>query len=443
MPRALLINPWIEDFAAFDFWARPLGLLRLAASLRQAGWEVSLIDCLDVHYPGREQKLPRRRRNGSGKFDQEIVPKPAALDWVKHRRFKRYGMPEKIFRDLLASMDPPQVILVGSTMTYWYTGVAAAISEIKNARPDAPVVLGGIYATLLPDHAAANTGADHIAAGDFRTSLPPLFSELGLPPELPRDWPFPAWDLYGKISGAAVITGQGCPFDCPYCSVHAMYPKLVRREPGEVIEELTKLRQDFEVRDVAFFDDALRAKGDAHLTAILEGVIQKGLDMRFHAINALHLKNFTKELADLLRRSGFSTLRFGLETADPDRAKELGDKASLDDLYTAAGHLKNAGYRARDIGVYLLAGLPGQSPAEIESGILEVLKAGARPYISEYSPAPQSRMWDDAAAASRFDLSEPLYHNNTLLPCAHPELDEDELWRLKEIARDPFRTARD
>jgi hypothetical protein len=34
-PHILLINPWIEDFAAYDFWARPLGLLTIAGVLRK------------------------------------------------------------------------------------------------------------------------------------------------------------------------------------------------------------------------------------------------------------------------------------------------------------------------------------------------------------------------------------------------------------------------
>jgi hypothetical protein len=30
MPKTiLLINPWIYDFAAFDFWTKPLGLLQI------------------------------------------------------------------------------------------------------------------------------------------------------------------------------------------------------------------------------------------------------------------------------------------------------------------------------------------------------------------------------------------------------------------------------
>ena len=41
-PHILLVNPWIHDFAAYDFWAKPLGLLVLAALLRQHGFQVSL-----------------------------------------------------------------------------------------------------------------------------------------------------------------------------------------------------------------------------------------------------------------------------------------------------------------------------------------------------------------------------------------------------------------
>jgi hypothetical protein len=43
----LLVNPWIHDFAAYDFWMKPLGLLYVGAILRAAGCEVRLLDCLN------------------------------------------------------------------------------------------------------------------------------------------------------------------------------------------------------------------------------------------------------------------------------------------------------------------------------------------------------------------------------------------------------------
>jgi len=227
MPRALLINPWIHDFAAYDFWARPLGLLELGSALRAMGYDVSLMDGLDLYYPGRRE-LPRRRENGSGRFDQTEVPKPAALKGIP-RRFKRYGMPLSSFQTRLASQPKPEVILVSSVMTYWYTGVAETIAEVRRIFPETPVILGGVYATLLPEHARAHSGADMVAGGDFRVSLPPILRSLGLPGDFPDTEFFPAWDLYTKIPGAAIITGRGCPARCPYCAAPVMYPRLSPR----------------------------------------------------------------------------------------------------------------------------------------------------------------------------------------------------------------------
>ena len=51
MARILCINPWIYDFAAYNTWIEPLGLLTVAGVLRAAGHEVALIDCLDRHHP--------------------------------------------------------------------------------------------------------------------------------------------------------------------------------------------------------------------------------------------------------------------------------------------------------------------------------------------------------------------------------------------------------
>ncbi|HUT53204.1 MAG TPA: B12-binding domain-containing radical SAM protein [bacterium] len=444
LPRALLVNPWIEDFAAYDFWARPVGLLHLGSALRAAGYEVGLIDCLDVHYPGRSSVLPRRRGDGSGRFDQVEIEKPAPLKGIIPRRFKRYGMPVESFRKILSGLARPDVVMMTSVMTYWYTGVAAAAAELKSAWPEVPIIVGGVYATLMPDHARRSSGADLVAAGDYRACLPPLLAGLGLPSQIPGEYLFPAWDLYPRLEGAAIITGRGCPYRCAYCAVHVLRPRLEAREPGAVVDEIERLARDYSVRDVALFDDSIRAGGDGRLTELLEAVVERRPAVRFHAINAMHLCGLSNGLARLLKRAGFITLRFGLETTDPARAAALGGKASLDDFHGALASLKEAGYGGREIGVYLLAGLPGQGPAEIEAGVREVLRAGARPFLTEYSPVPGSPMWEEAVRSARLAIaSEPLFHNNTLVPCARPDLDYDELDRLKNIARGPFRTARD
>jgi len=61
-PNILLVNPWIHDFAAYDFWAKPMGLLSIASILRSHGFGVYYIDCLDRFHPNAPKTNPHLRK---------------------------------------------------------------------------------------------------------------------------------------------------------------------------------------------------------------------------------------------------------------------------------------------------------------------------------------------------------------------------------------------
>ena len=71
--RALLINPYIYDFAAYNFWSSPLGLLYVGSILRENGFEIKLIDCMEV----QEKK---RKEDGRAPFIKEKVAKPCITE---------------------------------------------------------------------------------------------------------------------------------------------------------------------------------------------------------------------------------------------------------------------------------------------------------------------------------------------------------------------------
>src|SRR3972149_2480822 len=146
--KILLIKPWIYDFAAYDFWVKPLGLLYIASFLRLNGYHIKFIDCLDPWNPHMRNDfshhLPRRFTTGRGKYFKEIIPKPEPLKKIP-KNYHRYGITPQIFRDMLRSSPRPDLILVTSMMTYWYPGVFAAIEILKEVLPGIPVVLGGNY----------------------------------------------------------------------------------------------------------------------------------------------------------------------------------------------------------------------------------------------------------------------------------------------------------
>lgn len=419
-----LINPWIYDFAAFDLWSKPLGLLYLAAFLRDCGFRVNVIDCLDPFHPrmkaSSSMKGPKRRLYGTGKYWRKRAPKPPPLKEIP-RPYGIYGISHKVFEEELRATRGPAAVLVTSLMTYWYPGVNKAIELTKKNHPGVPVILGGIYARLCNEHATQNSGADNVVTSGDPVSLLKTLEGYGIyaPSPLPGSAPLPrpAFDLLTKIEYVCLLTSTGCPFRCPYCATHLLNPRMSRRDPAEVLEEIIYWHRDFGIRDFAFYDDALLVSSDTHLAVLLDDIIRLDLDLRFHTPNAVHVREVTRDMATLMHRGGFHTVRLGLETSDFSLHRDLGGKIAEGDFERAVFNLLGAGFKNSEIGAYILIGLPGQSVDSVMATIDFVDRVGATPYLAEYSPIPHTTLWKKALTYSRYDLTEPLFHNNTLLPC--------------------------
>ena len=104
-----------------------------------------------------------------------------------------------------AQIPVPETIYVTSLFTYAWRPVRDAIAYYRGLFPSAKILLGGIYASLLPDHAKL-LGADEV--------------HVGLKPEL-EDL-VPSWDLIPDWDGSILFASRGCIRKCGFCSV----PKL-------------------------------------------------------------------------------------------------------------------------------------------------------------------------------------------------------------------------
>jgi len=95
-PNILLINPWITDFTAYNFWIKPLGLLSIASLLRESGFRIALIDCLDFNI--------KSKKYGDGKFFKTKTEKPIPLKSIP-RHYSRYGIPEEMLLKRLSCFE--------------------------------------------------------------------------------------------------------------------------------------------------------------------------------------------------------------------------------------------------------------------------------------------------------------------------------------------------
>jgi len=420
--KILLVNPPVYDFAAYDFWLKPYGLLSVAGNLRGKA-EFKLFDYLDRLHPfAVEQKELKSDQWGRGRFYCEQIPNPGRLAHVR-RYFRRFGLPRSMFEDFLTHQGPFDFVFIQTMMTYWYQGVQEVIEDIRKIWPGAKIILGGNYVTLCSSH-AQGLGADFLVEG---INLEPLWEYLGIEPD-PKQ---PAlWEAYDELNVGVLKLGDGCPFDCTYCSVPKVYGKFSARPLERSLAELELLVKRG-VENIAFYDDALLFEAEKVLVPFLEEVLKRNIKVNFHSPNGLGARFITRELAGLMVRAGFKTFYLGFESASSQWQRRTGSKVSSDEMAWAVKHLVAAGADAQNITAYQLLGHPHSSIQELEGSMRFANSLGIRGMLADFSPIPGTPDGEDCR--KWVDMDEPLFHNKTAFPIIL--LGFDEVNRLKDLQR--------
>lgn len=400
--KILLVNPYIYDFTAYDLWLKPLGLLYIAAVLKNyTDAELYWLDVLDRFqegaYPEGSRKAGKGRPDGRGKFYRQEVEKPAIYQTTP-RSYARYGMPLDSFKKKLAQLPEVDIILVTSLMTYWIDGLTITVDMLAERFPSATIVVGGILPTLVPpEQLKQQVAAHYFIRGYGERQVLDFVKAQGVivkeHPDLSHidAIPFPAVEYLGSCDHLPLLTSRGCPFHCTYCASDLLNSAFVQRSPGEIIEEITSFHREYGTRDFAIFDDALLVnKGQRFLKVFREiaGKLGDASAVHFHTPNGLHVGEIDKAVAETFFASGFKMLRLSFESTRAEILDRSSGKVTVKQMEQAVANLTAAGYNAGDIGVYLLFGLPGQCVEDLEASLRFVKGLGVSPHLSFYSPVP-------------------------------------------------------
>lgn len=420
--KILLINPWIFDFAAYNFWSRPLGLLKVVEFLSSFDCELNFIDATDSFII---------KRWGIGKFTTEIVDKPAILRQFPYK-YKKYGITYQDFRNKLSALKKPDLIMMTSIMTYWYPGVQKTIEIVREILGSIPIILGGIYPTINNKHALENSGADIVFKGCIGKRLQLILNDLGIKRGHENiELPYYKLNLYESLPYAPLLTSKGCPFSCSYCASSLLYDGYSRVEWEKLIQEIAELNAQG-IKDFAFYDDALLYNPEEHIKPLLREILRRGLKIRFHTPNGLHARFIDRELAELMRKVNFKTLRLSLETVNESRLLKTGQKVSRDEVVRAINFLKKQGFTKNEIGVYLMYGLPEQGIEEVRDGVEFLKSLNVRINLTEFSPLRGTKSYIEMVEKGLIDKDiDPLLTNNTVFSYLYSGYNIKDLRKLK------------
>ena len=207
--------------------------------------------------------------------------------------------------------------------------------NFRALNPKGRIIIGGVHATFLPEEAAQY--ADHVVKGEGELVISDLVKYGGeriveCNPVLNLDdLPFPDFSLIeglGKpLPMTPASTSRGCPYDCTFCSVTAMFGRKYRfRSPESVIEELSR----FKHKRIFFYDDnfgANRARTKELLNLMIERKITPPWITQVRADMAKD-----EELVSLMAEANCSRLCIGFESVDPEVLKSYNKRQTPEDV---------------------------------------------------------------------------------------------------------------
>jgi hypothetical protein len=221
----------------------------------------------------------------------------------------------------------PDEIWVTSLFTYWSKYVKDTVEYFRCLFPDAKIIVGGIYASLMSKHCKTYTGCDEVRAGVMEEA---------------EKYP-PAYDLLKRISSnnidyQIIHASRGCKRQCAFCGVWKIEEQFVPKK--SIIREIT-------ARKIVFYDNNLLF--NPSIEGILDELIslkqakeiiwcesQSGFDGRV-LLEKPHLAN-------KIREAGFRYPRIAWDWKY-NQANSVKDQIDL---------LTGAGYKTNDISVFMV-----------------------------------------------------------------------------------------
>ena len=217
-------------------------------------------------------------------------------------------------------------LVILSGMIVQKADLLAGIQEAKSR--GIPVVVGGPYATSLPDEVAA---ADYLILDEGEITIP-LFVEAfnrgekqgtfrSAEKAAVTETPIPRYDLleFDAYDNMSVQFSRGCPFQCEFCDIIVLYGRKPRtKEPSQLIAELECLYNLGWHGAVFMVDDNFignKRNVKLLLKELKVWMKEKNYPFSFITEASVDLAN-DSELMELMVDCNFKRVFFGIETPD-------------------------------------------------------------------------------------------------------------------------------
>ncbi|WP_406534214.1 cobalamin-dependent protein [Methanobrevibacter sp.] len=215
----------------------------------------------------------------------------------------------------------PDLICVTSIFTYWSKYVKNAVFYYKNKFKDIPILVGGVYASLMPDHCKKYTKCDDVIQG-------PIPEAENLIPD------YSLVDVDYQI----IHTSRGCIRKCGFCGTYIIEPEWACKK--SIKDEIIK-------KKLIFYDNNLLA--NQYIEDILNELIELKKEKKISYLESqsgfdgriLRKKPY---LAKMLKDAGFKNPKIAWDYGIK-QAPKIKEQIDL---------LIDVGFTAKEISVFMI-----------------------------------------------------------------------------------------
>lgn len=401
----------------------PLGLLSLAACIREYcdGWEVSIMD-YEV-------------KNGDPEPDYSVFDIIGISGTTVH-------MPHaKILAETIRTVNKNACIIMGGAhASFAYLSLLKDIPEID------AVIRGEGELSLIQFineytdrfHIPNIKGVIHRGSTSFELSDIPISLDA---------LPMYAYDLIQinkyqlsthrqslSVPFISMMVSRGCPFSCAYCQTPIMFGNCIRyRSASLVYEEIKKLKGQYDIKSVVFWDDTFTA--NRPYTIELCNLIK---DLSITWMCNTRVDKIDKELLLVMKNAGCQQIFFGVESFQKNTLQYLNRTTNEEIVRNAFRLCKTVGIKTV---AALMIGTPFDDLKTIQENIDKLIDLEPSDiYVSIYNVTVGSKEFERAVMDGSLPRDIDWYNPRLFsgppygLPTVHRSISRYELQKYQKYA---------
>ena len=405
----LLRNPMVvPKWGHMESICPPLGLAYVAASIQQAGYDVSCLDALG-EAPLQRNVLEDKNLISFGLSTEQILQHLASKDF------------NVLFVSLMFSCEWPMT--------------KSIVQTIKKIYPNVLLVCGGEHITACPEFSMKDcpeidvcvlgegeeTSIDLLKTIEQKKSLSKVNgivfrSAEGIVrnPNRSRinkleNIAWPAWDLfplenylsnslgYGVNPGRSMpmLISRGCPYQCTFCSSPQMWTtKWQARNVDLVIEEMQFYIDKYKAQNFDFYDLTTIVRKD-WIVNFCQKIIKKNWNITWQMPAGTRSEALDEETLGLMFLSGQRHISYAPESGSELTLQKIKKKIKIDRMKKS---IRSARKKGMSVKLNMIVGFPHETHKEIFQTLSFVKDAAVMGvddvYLAAFAPYPGSELFD-------------------------------------------------